>query len=45
MQQQFAAASAQTRELLELSSKIARQTFESVNTAATKSFDQIKKVG
>lgn len=42
-QQQFAAASAQTRELFELSSKVARQTFETVNTAATKSFDQMKK--
>lgn len=43
MQQQFAAASAQSRELFELSSKVARQTFETMNSAATKSMDQFKK--
>lgn len=42
-QQQFAIAGAQTKELFELSSKIARQTLESMNSAATKSFDQYKK--
>jgi phasin len=42
-QQQFAAASAQSRELFELSSKVARQTFETMNSAATKSMDQLKK--
>ena len=42
---QLAAASSQTKEFFELSSKISRQTLESLNAAATKSFDQIKKVG
>ena len=42
-QQQFAAAGSQTKELFELSSKVAKQTFETVGQAATKSFDQIKK--
>jgi phasin len=44
-QQQMAAASAQTKELFDLSSKVTKQTFETVNTAATKSFDQLKKAG
>lgn len=43
MQQQFAAAGAQSKELFELSSKIARQTIESMNSAATKSFEQFKR--
>ena len=43
VQQQMALAGAQTRELFELSSKIARQTFETFNAATTKTFDQIKK--
>lgn len=43
MQQQFAVASAQTKELFELSTKITRQTFETMNMAASKSFDQMKK--
>ncbi len=43
--QQMAAASSQTKEFFELSSKISRQTLESLNAAATKTFDQIKKVG
>ena len=43
LQQQFAVAGAQTKELFELSTKIAKQTFESVNAAATKSFEQAKK--
>lgn len=43
MQQQFAAAGAQTKELFELSSKVARQTMESMNSAATKSFEQLKR--
>ncbi len=45
MQQQFAVAGAQSKELFELSAKVAKQTLEIVNTAATKSFEQIKKVG
>ncbi len=43
MQQQFAVAGAQTKELFELSTKVARQTFETMNSAATKSFEQLKK--
>ena len=43
VQQQAAAMSAQTKELFELSSKVAKQTFESFNAAATKSFEQMKK--
>jgi phasin len=45
MQQQMAIASAQTKELFDLSSKVARQTLETVNAAAAKSFEQIKKAG
>ena len=44
-QQQMAIASAQSKELFDLSSKVARQTLETVNSAATKSFEQIKKAG
>lgn len=43
MQQQFAIAGAQSKELFELSTKVAKQTLETVNTAATKTFEQIKK--
>lgn len=43
--QQMAAASSQTKEFFELSSKISRQTLESLNSVASKTFDQIKKVG
>ena len=43
MQQQMAIASAQTKEFFELSTKGARQTFESMNAATTKTFDQFKK--
>ena len=42
LQQQTAAASAQTKELFELSSKVAKQTFETMNAAAAKSFEQLK---
>ncbi len=45
VQQQIAAASAQTKEFFELSNKIGRQTLESMNAAATKSFEQMKSVG
>lgn len=45
VQQQLAAASAQTKEFFELSNKIGRQTLESMNAAATKSFEQMKSVG
>ncbi len=43
MQQQMAIASSQTKEFFELSTKVARQTFESMNAATTKTFDQFKK--
>jgi len=43
VQQQLAAASAQTKELFELSTKFAKQTFDSMNSAATRSFEQFKK--
>lgn len=45
VQQQFKVAGAQSKELFELSTKVAQQTFESFNSAATKSFEQIKKAG
>lgn len=45
LQQQFAVAGAQSKELFELSAKVAKQTLETVNSAATKSFEQMKKVG
>jgi phasin len=43
MQQQMAAASTQTKELLELSTRFTRQAFESVNAAAARSFDTFKR--
>jgi len=43
VQQQIAAAGAQTRELFELSTKFMKQTFDSVSTAAAKSFEQMKR--
>ncbi|MDX2157960.1 MAG: phasin family protein [Hyphomicrobiaceae bacterium] len=43
MQRQMAIAGAQTRELFELSSRVAQQTLETMNAVATKSFDQMKK--
>jgi hypothetical protein len=43
LQQQMAVAGAQTKELFELSTKVAQQTFQSMNSAATKAFDQMKK--
>jgi hypothetical protein len=45
MQKQMATAGAQTRELFELSSRIAQQTFASFNAVASKSFETIKKAG
>jgi hypothetical protein len=45
MQQQLAAASNQTKEFFELTNKIGRQTLESMNAAATKTFEQMKSVG
>jgi hypothetical protein len=43
MQQQLAIANAQTKELFELSAKIAKQTLETVNAAATQTFEQLRK--
>ena len=43
LQNQFAVASAQTKELFELSTKVAQQTFETMNSAATRTFEQIRK--
>ncbi|MFN0219823.1 MAG: phasin family protein [Hyphomicrobium sp.] len=43
-QQQFAIAGAQSKELFELSSKVAKQTMETVGSATTKSFEQFKSV-
>jgi len=45
VQQQLAAASTQSKEYFELSNKISRQTLESMNAIATKTFEQMKKVG
>lgn len=43
MQQQMAAASSQTKELMELSTRMTRQAIESMNAAAARSFDQFKR--
>lgn len=43
LQQQFAAAGAQSKELFELSAKVAQQTLETMNTAATRTFEQMKR--
>ncbi len=45
VKQQLAATSSQTKEFFELSSKIGRQTLESMNSVASKTFEQLKKVG
>lgn len=45
MQKQFAIAGQQSKDLFDLSSRVARQTFETMNAAATKSFEQMKKGG
>jgi hypothetical protein len=44
-QQQLAAASTQTKEFFELSNKIGRQTLESMNAVASKTFEQMKSNG
>jgi hypothetical protein len=43
VQKQFAIAGEQTRELLELSNRVARQALDTANQAAMKSFEQMKK--
>lgn len=45
VQQQLTASANQTKELFELSAKIAQQTFETMNAAASKTFEQLKKTG
>ena len=45
LQQQMATASAQTKEFFELSNKIGRQTLESMNAVASKTFEQMKNAG
>ena len=45
VQKQLAAASAQTKELFELSTKVTQKTFEILNAATTKAFDQFKRGG
>lgn len=45
VQQQMSAAGTQSKELFELSAKVAQQTIESLNSAATKTFEQFKKAG
>ena len=45
LQQQLATASAQTKEFFELSNKIGRQTLESMNAVASKTFEQMKNGG
>jgi len=42
VQQQIAVANAQTKEFFELSAKVTRQTFESINTAASRTYEQMK---
>ncbi|MCH9807147.1 MAG: phasin family protein [Alphaproteobacteria bacterium] len=42
LQQQIAVATAQTKEIVDLSTKVARQTFETMNSASTKNFEQFK---
>lgn len=42
VQQQIAAANSQTKELFELSAKLARQTLESMNSVASRSYEQMK---
>ena len=43
MQKQFAAASAQAKELFDLSTRVTHETLETVNSATTKSFEQARK--
>jgi hypothetical protein len=41
-QQQFAVVGSQSKELFELSSKVTKQALETVGSATTKSFEQMK---
>lgn len=43
VQKQLAAAGAQTKELFELSTRVAQQTLQTINEAAGKTFDKVRK--
>jgi hypothetical protein len=43
VQQQLAAAGAQSKELFELSTKLMKQTFDTMSTAASRSFEDLKR--
>lgn len=43
VQQQVSAAADQAKELLELSAKVAKDTYDAMNTAATKSMENVRK--
>jgi len=45
LQKQVVDATAQTNEFYELLTKVAQQTFEALNSAFTRNFDQLKKIG
>ena len=45
VQEQLNASAKQAKDLLDLSAKIAQQTFETMNAATIKSFEQFKKAG
>lgn len=44
-QKQFALASTQAKELFDLSTRVTHETFETINSATTKSFEQARKAG
>ncbi len=44
LQQQVAAASAQTKELFELSANVTQQAFAAFNAASVKTFEQLTKM-
>ncbi len=43
MQQQMAIASSQTKELIELSTRMTRQAFETMNSVASRSFETLRR--
>ena len=43
VQQQTSAATTQTKEIFDLSTKVTKQTLEAINAAAAQSFEQMKK--
>jgi hypothetical protein len=45
VQEQLNTSAKQAKDLLDLSAKIAQQTFETMNAATIKSFEQFKKAG